>query len=297
MSCKYCPYRAAYVEEVVPPACWGSPPAAHFHQTPDILLGGGAGGRWCRALQNYHSLETAPRHSGWAGAVSGGWYQLLHVTLVRCPAVVVAWCRAAAKPGLHVPIRNGQQQARPVAGGRGKLYQCQGHAAGHWVDTLTCSCPSVVTGWRLGDWDTAPPTNVTTKYRCCHGASWRVTRDACPHLLRHSFSDDFISPDTTWGRHIRPWRTEQPSRIWKLNCINISAPPQENSRQARCVKDRSPNLEFSWQGFYLVYTEYRRLSLTLVDRNTSLSSVKYLLYAEADTCIVMKSKYLDDIFT
>ena len=223
--------------------------------------------------------------------------QLLHVTLVRCPAVVVACCRAAAKPGVHVPIRNGQQQARPVAGGRGKLYQCQGHAAGHWVDTLTCSCPSVVTGWRLGDWDTAPPTNVTTKYRCCHAASWRVTRDACPHLLRHSFSDDFISPDTTWGRHIRPWRTEQPSRIWKLNCINISAPPQENSRQARCVKDRSPNLEFSWQGFYLVYTEYRRLSLTLVDRNTSLSSVKYLLYAEVDTCIVMKSKYLDDIFT
>ena len=46
-----------------------------------------------------------------------------------------------------------------------------------------------------------------------------------------------------------------------------------------------------------MYTEYRRLSLTLVDKNTSLSSVKYLLYAVVDTCIVMKSKYLDDLFT
>ena len=128
MSCKYCPYRAAYVE-VVPPACSGSPPAAHFHQTPDILLGAGlvaAGAGRCRIITHWKLHQDTAL---WAAS------QLLHVTLVRCPAVVVACCRAAAKPGVHVPIRNGQQQARPVAGGRGKLYQCQGHAAGHWVDT------------------------------------------------------------------------------------------------------------------------------------------------------------------
>ena len=114
MSCKYCPY---HVEEVVPSACSGSPPAAHFHQTPDILLGAGlvaAGAGRCRIITHWKLHQGSAL---WAAS------QLLHVTLVRCPAVVVACCRAAAKPGLHVPIRNGQQQARPVAGGRGKLYQ------------------------------------------------------------------------------------------------------------------------------------------------------------------------------
>ena len=88
--------------------------------------------------------------------------QLLHVTLVRCPAVVVACCRAAAKPGVHVPIRNGQQQARPVAGGRGKLYQCQGHAAGHWVDTLTCSCPF------SGQWSRDGDLRHRATHQCHH---------------------------------------------------------------------------------------------------------------------------------
>ena len=64
------------------------------------------------------------------------------MTLVRCPAVVVACCRAAAKPGLHVPIRNGQQQARPVAGGRGNYTSARvtlldtGDQCGHEIDTL-----------------------------------------------------------------------------------------------------------------------------------------------------------------
>ena len=242
-------------------------------------------GCWCRIITHWKLHQATAL---WAAS------QLLHVTLVRCPAVVACcsktWCPCSHSQWAAVagPASSwGQGEIIPVPGSRCWTLTLGRHS--HLLLSLSLSGHGMETET---PW---PPTNVTTKYRCCHGASWRVTRDACPHLLRHSFSDDFISPDTTWGRHIRPWRTEEASRIWKLNCINISAPPQENSRQARCVKDRSPNLEFSWQGFYLVYTEYRRLSLTLVDRNTSLSSVKYLLYA--DTCIVMKSKYLDDIFT
>ena len=88
-----------------------------------------AGGRWCRALQNYLSLETAPRHCTVgcfsasprdAGPVSsGGGCVLQSCSKTWASCSHSQW--AAAGPA--------------SSWGQGKLYQCQGHAAGHWVDT------------------------------------------------------------------------------------------------------------------------------------------------------------------